>query len=141
MPVVQRSHIMAMNSRGRYSDSLASPLPGIPTGRRVMSDVKLERKESVSRDEAAEWLSLLSRAFTQGGHVELPFGAGTVSLHIPNHVRAEFEVEVDSDEVEVEVEFKWSTAHTDAAPTEDGAAAQTDAAERKPTRSAKSKRG
>jgi hypothetical protein len=70
-----------------------------------MSDVKLERKESFSRDEAAEWLSLLSRAFTQGGHVEFPFGGGT----------------------------------------EDGAAARTRArprtTERKPSRSAKPKRG
>ena len=107
--------------------------------------MKLERKESFSRDEAAEWLSLLSRAFTQGGHVEFPFGGGTVSLHVPDHVRAEFEVKVESGEVEVELEFKWSTAHTETAPAEDGAAAQTRArprtTERKPSRSAKSKRG
>jgi amphi-Trp domain-containing protein len=77
-----------------------------------MSDVKLERKESVSNDEAAEWLSLLSRAFTQGGKVDLPFGPGTaVTFHIPDHVHAEFEVEVEGDEVEIEVEFKWSTSH------------------------------
>ena len=109
-----------------------------------MSDVKLERKEAVSRDEAADWLSLLSKAFTQGGHAELPFGGGTVSLHIPDHVRAEFEVEVDSDEVEIEIEFKWSTVRTEAGPAEDGAAAPDRAragtAKRKPARSAKSKR-
>lgn len=111
-----------------------------------MSDVKLERKESVSHSEAAEWLSLLSRAFTQGGHADLPFGPGTsVSLHIPDHVRAEFEVEVEGDEVEIEVEFKWSMAHHDAGSAKgDGAATQTHAGpgngDRKPTRSAKSKR-
>jgi amphi-Trp domain-containing protein len=110
-----------------------------------MSDVKLERKESVSHSEAAEWLSLLSQAFTQGGHVDLPFGPGTVSLHIPDHVRAEFEVEVEGDEVEIEVEFKWSMAHREAGSAKgDGAAAQTHAGpgkgEQKSTRSAKSKR-
>jgi amphi-Trp domain-containing protein len=73
-----------------------------------MSDVKVERKESLSRDEAAQLLTLLSRAFTTGNHAELPFGPGSVSLHIPDRVRAELEVEVDGDEVEVEVEFKWS---------------------------------
>jgi amphi-Trp domain-containing protein len=86
----------------------------------------------------------LSRAFTQGGHVESPFGAGTVSLHVPDHVRAEFEVEVESGEVEVELEFKWSTARTEAAPAGDGAAqtrARPGTAKRKPTQSAKSKRG
>jgi amphi-Trp domain-containing protein len=110
-----------------------------------MSDVKLERKESVSRDEAADWLSLLSKAFSQGGEVEFPFGPGTVSMHIPGHVRAEFEVEVEGDEVEVEVEFKWSTAHPEAVPAQgDGAAEQKQAkpetAAAKPGRSGKSKR-
>lgn len=78
-----------------------------------MSDVKVERKEAVSRAEAAAWLSVLSKAFAGGGHVDLPLGPGTVRLHIPDQVRAEFEVEVEGDEVEVELEFKWSTARPD----------------------------
>jgi amphi-Trp domain-containing protein len=73
-----------------------------------MSDVKVERKESLSRDEAAQLLSFLSKAFTAGGHAELPFGPSEVSLYIPDRVRTELEVEVEGDEVEVEVEFKWS---------------------------------
>ena len=81
-----------------------------------MSDVKVERKESLSRDEAAMWLALLSKAFTSGDHAELPFGPSSVSLHIPDRVRAELEVEVDGDEVEVEVEFKWSMVEHEAAP-------------------------
>ncbi len=81
-----------------------------------MSDVKVERKESLSRDEAAMWLSLLSKAFTSGDHAELPFGPSSVSLYIPDRVRAELEVEVEGDEVEVEVEFKWSMVEHEAAP-------------------------
>jgi amphi-Trp domain-containing protein len=84
-----------------------------------VSDVKVERKESVSREDAAGWLDLLSRAFAEGSDVELPFGAGDVSLHIPDQVRAEFEVEVEGTEVEVELEFKWSTARPDAGTRED----------------------
>jgi amphi-Trp domain-containing protein len=80
----------------------------------VVSDVKVERKESVSRQDAAAWLELISRAFAEGSDVELPFGAGEVSLHIPDQVRAEFEVEVEGTEVEVELEFKWSTARPEA---------------------------
>jgi amphi-Trp domain-containing protein len=75
-----------------------------------MSDVKLERKELVSRAEAADLLATLARAFTAGGHTELPFGPGIVTLHIPDSVRAEFEVEVEGDEIELEIEFKWSLA-------------------------------
>jgi amphi-Trp domain-containing protein len=73
-----------------------------------MSDLKVERKESLSRDEAAQLLSLLSKAFTAGDHAELPFGPSEVTLYIPDRVRTEIEVEVEGDEVEVEVEFKWS---------------------------------
>lgn len=79
-----------------------------------MSDVKVERKESLSRDEAAQLLALLSRAFTTGDHAELPFGPSSVSLNIPDRVRAELEVEVEGDEVQVEVEFKWSMTEHEA---------------------------
>lgn len=81
-----------------------------------MSDVKVERKESLSRDEAAQWLVLLAKAFAAGDHADLPFGSSSVSLHIPERVRAELEVEVEGDVVEVEVEFKWSMAEHEAAP-------------------------
>ncbi len=74
-----------------------------------MADVSFERKKSLSREEAAVWLTALSKGFTHGGKVELPVGGeGTVTLRLPDEVRAEFEVEVDGDEVEVELEFTWS---------------------------------
>ena len=75
-----------------------------------MSDVKLERKEQLSRQEAAVWLHALSNAFKHGGRVELPVGGSTLLLQLPEEVRAEFEVEVSGTDVEVEVEFTWSTA-------------------------------
>ena len=77
-----------------------------------MADVTLERKKALSREEAAVWLSALSHAFARGGDVKLPLGSGgTVGLHLPEHVQAEFEVEVDGDEVQVEVEFTWTMSH------------------------------
>ena len=77
-----------------------------------MADVTLERKKDLSREEAAVWLSALSHAFARGGDVKLPVGSGgTVGLHLPDHVQAEFEVEVDGDEVQVEVEFTWTMSH------------------------------
>jgi amphi-Trp domain-containing protein len=79
-------------------------------GRSVMSDVKVELKETVGRDDAAAWLWTLSKAFASDGHVELQLGPSVVSVHVPDRIHAEVEVEVDGDEVEVEVEFKWSTA-------------------------------
>ena len=107
-----------------------------------MSDVKVERKESLSRDDAAKLLALLSRAFTAGDHAELPFGPNSVSLHIPDQVRAELEVEVEGDEVEVEIEFKWSmTEHEEPPVAGNGrpspASARQGNGARKPTRSTK----
>jgi amphi-Trp domain-containing protein len=80
-----------------------------------MSDVKLEQKQSLSRQEAAVWLHALSKAFERGGEAKLPMpGGATIEFHLPEQVSAEFEVEVDGDEIEVEVEFKWSTSNTSA---------------------------
>jgi amphi-Trp domain-containing protein len=77
-----------------------------------MADVSFERKRSLSRQEAAVWLSALARGFADGDEAQLPVGGGgTVTLRIPDQVRAEFEVEVSGDEVEVELEFTWSLAH------------------------------
>ena len=74
-----------------------------------MADVSFERKRSLSRQEAATWLTALSRGFARGDEVvELPVGdGGTVTLRLPEEVHAEFEVEVSGDEVEVELEFTW----------------------------------
>jgi amphi-Trp domain-containing protein len=86
-----------------------------------MADVKVERKESISREDAARWLSQLSQVFADGHDGELPFGPNTVSVDIPDRVRAELEVEVEGNEVEVEIEFKWQIAEPETAlrPAED----------------------
>jgi amphi-Trp domain-containing protein len=81
-----------------------------------MADIKVERKESISREDAVRWLSQLSDAFADGHDAELPFALGTVSVDIPDQVRAELEVEVDGDEVEVEIEFKWQIPKPETLP-------------------------
>jgi amphi-Trp domain-containing protein len=79
-----------------------------------MADVKVERKESISRDDAARWLSQLARAFGGSHDGELPFAPATVSVEIPDQVRAELEVEVKGNEVEIEIEFKWLISEPEA---------------------------
>ena len=74
-----------------------------------MADVSFERKKSLSRQEAAVWLSALARGFAHGDEVTLPVGGGgTVTLRLPDEVRAEFEVDISGDGVEVELEFSWA---------------------------------
>jgi amphi-Trp domain-containing protein len=77
-----------------------------------MSDMKVELKESLTRQQAADKLSTLARALAEGGKVDLELGDTTMSLRVPDEVRSEFEVEVDGDEFELELELKWSTART-----------------------------
>lgn len=84
-----------------------------------MSDMKVEWKESLTRQQAAERLSALASALAEGGQLELDLGGATVSLRVPDSVRSEFEMEVDGNELELELELKWSTARAEApAPAE-----------------------
>jgi amphi-Trp domain-containing protein len=69
--------------------------------------VKVEFEQTISRDEVAAWLSHLASAFAGDHDAEVPFGPGTVKLHVPESVRTELEVEVEDDEVEIEIEFTW----------------------------------
>ena len=86
-----------------------------------MTDVKVEHKITLTRQEAARWIADLADALTGDGPVTIRLAASTVELEVPGHVRCEAEVEVDGDEVELEFELKWSTARTDApAPHPDG---------------------
>jgi amphi-Trp domain-containing protein len=73
-----------------------------------MSDLEFERKQHLTRAEAAAWLRSLADAFTEGGHVALPIGPGTVNVELPEEVDAELEVEVDGEEMQIEIEFSWS---------------------------------
>jgi amphi-Trp domain-containing protein len=78
-----------------------------------MSDMKVELKQSLTRQQAADKLSALARALTEGGKVDLDLGEATVTLRVPDELRTEFEVEVEGDELELELEFKWSTARAE----------------------------
>jgi amphi-Trp domain-containing protein len=75
-----------------------------------VADVEFKQKESLTRHEAATRLSAIAKALNHGGHVEITMGSSTVKMHVPDHVRSEFEVEVEGNEIELELELKWSTA-------------------------------
>lgn len=82
-----------------------------------MKDVKFEKKDSLTRLEAADQLSALAAALRHGGHAELDLGPGTLSLRFPDELRTEFEVEVGDGHVEVEIELEWPTVQAEAVPS------------------------
>ncbi|MGY1707360.1 amphi-Trp domain-containing protein [Geodermatophilus sp. SYSU D00697] len=88
-----------------------------------MSDVKVEHKVTMTRQDAARWLRELAEGLAGDGPVTFSLARSTVELEVPHQVRAEAEIEVDGDEVELEIELTWSTrrakadAHPDGGPT------------------------
>jgi amphi-Trp domain-containing protein len=74
----------------------------------VVSDLEIERKESLTRGEAAKRLMAIAEALAGGDKVELDLGGTSLTLRVADDVRAEVEIEVDGDEVELEFELKWS---------------------------------
>ncbi|MGH3796288.1 MAG: amphi-Trp domain-containing protein [Pseudonocardiaceae bacterium] len=78
-----------------------------------MSSMELKRRDSLTRQEAADWLAALAIALVHGGHAQVNLGGTTVRLHVPEDVRTEFEVEIDGDQVELDIELKWSTTRVE----------------------------
>jgi amphi-Trp domain-containing protein len=73
-----------------------------------MSDVKVEHKVTLTRQEAAAWIAELADALGGDGPVTIKLARSTVELRVPDHVRCEAEVEIEAGEVELEFELKWS---------------------------------
>ena len=108
-----------------------------------MSDLEIERKESLSRQEAAKRLMVIAEALAGGDEVELDLGGTSLTLRVADDVRVEVEVEVDGEEYELELELKWSLRPDDRAaapPSAAGAGADGEATER-PGRRTKARHG
>jgi amphi-Trp domain-containing protein len=79
--------------------------------------MKFKKKESMSRDEAAERLAQIADALAHGGEFELERGGEKVQLDVPDQVALELEVEIKDGETELEVEIKWPTGQAGSAGT------------------------
>jgi amphi-Trp domain-containing protein len=75
-----------------------------------MSSIELKRKESLNRQEAANWLAAFAIALAHGGQAQVNLGGTTVRLNVPEDVSTAFEVEIHGEELELDIELKWSTA-------------------------------
>jgi amphi-Trp domain-containing protein len=85
-----------------------------------VSDVKVQQKQSLSRQEAARFIAALAEGLGEDGKVTIRLGNSTLELSVADQVNWELEVEVDGDEIELELELKWSTSgRASAEATED----------------------
>src|SRR5688500_7888667 len=78
--------------------------------RTPVSDVKVQQKQSLSRQEAARLIAALAEGLGEDGKVTVQLGNSTLELSVTDEVDWELEVEVDGDEIELELELKWSTS-------------------------------
>jgi amphi-Trp domain-containing protein len=93
----------------RTSAQLDRPTDGATGGtERAVSDVKMEQKQRLSRQEIARFVAALAEGLGDDGRVKVRLGSSTVELSVASQVDCELEVAVDGDEVELELELKWS---------------------------------
>jgi amphi-Trp domain-containing protein len=75
---------------------------------KAVSDVKIEQKQVLSRQEAARFIAALTEGLGDDGRVTVRLGGSTLELSVASQVNCELEVAVDGDEIELELELKWS---------------------------------
>jgi amphi-Trp domain-containing protein len=86
----------------------------------AVSDVKVQQKQSLSRQEAARLIAALAEGLGADGKVAVRLGDSTLELSVGGQLDWELEVEVDGDEIELELELRWSTSgRTSAEAVED----------------------
>jgi amphi-Trp domain-containing protein len=69
---------------------------------------KLKRQWTLSREEAAGWLSILAEALAAGAMIEVDVAGERVSLHPADEIRTEIELKSRPDKQEIEIELAWS---------------------------------
>jgi amphi-Trp domain-containing protein len=75
-----------------------------------VSDVKVEQKQTLSREEAARFIAALADGLSDDGNVTVRLGGSTLQLSVAAQVDCELEVSVEGNEIELELELKWSTS-------------------------------
>lgn len=74
-----------------------------------MPKLKFEKKETLSRKEAAARLREIAQALGASGEFELKRDGEKIEFDVSNEVTFELEIEMEDGETELEVEIKWSS--------------------------------
>ena len=75
-----------------------------------MTKMKFEKKERLTRKEAAAWLSSIAESLNSDGDLDMARDGESITLSMASHVRFEFEIEIDGEESEIEIELKWQNS-------------------------------
>jgi amphi-Trp domain-containing protein len=74
-----------------------------------MPKLKYEKKETLSRKEAAARLREIAEALGAGAEFELKHGGEKLEFDVSKKVTFEFEIEIKDGDTELELEIKWSS--------------------------------
>ena len=72
-----------------------------------MDILEVERKETMSREEAARRLHALADMLARDNDVEFERDGIRFNVHVADEVHVKVELEVETDERELEIEIKW----------------------------------
>lgn len=72
-----------------------------------MEPLKIESKQTLSREDAATWLSGLADQLAGGNEVELDREGIQFKFGVPDQVELEVELEIEEGKTELEIELHW----------------------------------
>jgi amphi-Trp domain-containing protein len=72
-----------------------------------MDILEIERKETMSREEAAARLRAFADKLSRNNDIEFDRGGMHFKIHVPDEVQVKVELELESDEREMEIELTW----------------------------------
>ncbi len=72
-----------------------------------MDIIKIEKKQVLSREEAAQQLRDIADELASGNGIQMERDGLRVTVKVPDEVTLEIEVEIEQDEREFEITLSW----------------------------------
>jgi amphi-Trp domain-containing protein len=72
-----------------------------------MDILEIERKETMTREEAAARLRAFADTLARNNDIEFDRGGIHMKVHVPDEIQVKVELEIESDENELEIELSW----------------------------------
>jgi amphi-Trp domain-containing protein len=72
-----------------------------------MEILEIEKKETMSREEAASRLRAFADDLARNNDIEFERGGMQIRVHVPDEINVKVELELETDERELEIELTW----------------------------------
>src|SRR5512143_625647 len=73
----------------------------------LMDIVEIEKKETMSREEAAARLRAFADTLARNNDIEFERGGMQIKVHVPDEIHVKVELELETDKRELEIELTW----------------------------------